>query len=206
MKEKGKTSYRKVGCLFCFWHLCRIMKLAFCILFFLTLLACSHSRYDQMYTKAKDSGIHNDSLFLSFEFGMSQDSFFNRCKEINASAGLFDSSGKLRVGRKIKINSEDFQMNFYPVFVENELAVMPFELHHVSYSQWNKQYYAGEILPGIVKYFSEEFALELEEFNHPEIGSAFLAFTGNRRLRLYRKTQKLVGGEFMDMSDKFNAE
>jgi len=174
------------------------------LLFILT--SCAKGKYTEIYEAAKQSNIQSDSLFLGFEFGISQDSFFNRCQVINESAGLYDSASKLRVGRKIDLDGTSYLMNFYPIFVEEKLAVMPFEIHHESYSQWNKQFYAEQILTKIKAYFTKEFNLKFEEFKHPEIGFAYIAFTGNRRLRIYVKDQKLVGGEFMDMSDKFSSE
>lgn len=156
-----------------------------------------------MLEEAKTSGIQEDSLMLGIQFGMTQDSFFSYCQKYNQNGEIFDSGSPLQAARKINWNGNNFQMNFYPNYKSDKIHKLEFECFHEGYSQWNKQYYSESILEDIKTYFEKEFQLRMESFDHEKFGKAYVAFTGNRRLRIFIKNQKMIGGEFLDMTDQF---
>jgi len=156
-----------------------------------------------MFAEAKASEIQEDSLLLGIHFGISQDSFFNYCQVLNQERKIFDSNSKLRVARRINWKKNNFQMNFYPTYISDKLHRLEFECIHEAYASWNKQYFSETIIDDIKSYFEQEFQIKMEDFDHDKFGKAFVNFTGNRRLRIYIKDQKTVGGEFLDMTIEF---
>ena len=156
-----------------------------------------------MFLDAKSSEIQEDSLMLGIRFGMNKDQFFKHCESINSTEKIFDSATKLRIGRPIKSNGKDFMMNLYPTYLFEKINKLEFECYQQSYSKWNKTAHAENILTDIKSYFEKEFQIKMEEFNHEKHGKAYVHFKGNRRLRIFIKSEKLVGGEFLDMTDEF---
>lgn len=157
-----------------------------------------------MFTDAKASNIQQDSLMLGIQFGISQDSFFNYCKALNQEKKIYDSNdNKLRVARKFKWEDQNFQMNFYPTYISDQLHRLEFEVFDEAFARWNEQSKSKLVIDVVKDYFEDEFQITMEDFDHKKFGRAYVNFTGNRRLRIYLKNEKLVGGEFLDMTNEF---
>jgi hypothetical protein len=171
--------------------------------FFLCLTSCKKGKYQTMLATASTSGIQEDSLTLGIRFGMTKEDFFDHCQKYNQAGDIFDSGTPLQVGQRITWKENQYQMNFYPQYESEKINKLDFEFYHTGFSKWNKQVYSKEIIPEIKSYLEKEFNLTMEEFDHEKYGKAYVVFTGNRRLRIFLKNQKMVGGEFLDMTDQF---
>lgn len=176
----------------------------FILSFLLILISCKEGKYHDMLVKAKASNIQQDSLMLNIQFRISQDSFFQHCQVLNQEKKIYDSNAnKLRVARKFNWKGQNFQMNFYPTYISDQLHRLEFEIFDEAFARWNEKSKSKLFIEVIKDYFENEFNIEMEDFDHEKFGRAYVNFTGNRRLRIYLKNEKLVGGEFLDMTEEF---
>ena len=122
--------------------------------------------------------------------------FFNYCKKLNQEKEIYDSGAPLRVARNFEWEGKTYQMNFFPKYKFDAINELEFEIFHPGYSNWNKELNSKNLISKIKSYFEKEFQIQMQEFDHDKFGKAYVAFTGNRRLRIFIKNEKSEFSKF----------
>lgn len=166
------------------------------------LVSCQQSEYEQMVGRELASGERHDTLFLGLYLGMTADSFFLHCKELNQQQLVKDGPGSLSVEYKLKeALPAAATMNFYPDFYEGQVFRMPVSFHYDAWAPWNKELFADSLLPEVVLMLEEWYGDGFIEMQHPERENlrVFVKVDGNRRIRVWRKDDRFVFADFTDL-------
>lgn len=184
-----------------------LMKRTFLIPLILTslafLAACGPgNEYQRLYEREMASGIRHDSLFLGYYFGMTADSFFKHCFQLNKEGLIKEGMAAASVQYEPEEFNKEVFMYFYPTFDKEtrEITDMPVMFTYQSWAPWNKQYSADSLLPKVLDMFTGWYGGEFIEVTHPEKGTVHIAMQGNRRIRAFVRDLQYVQVFITDMS------
>jgi hypothetical protein len=153
-----------------------------------------------------------DSLFLGFYFGMERKDFFDLCWEMNRQKKFTHGPTNQKVEYILKDELDHpVYMRFYPYFYKDKIYQMPVTFTYEAWAPWNKDYSSNVLIEKLVPLMKKWYNVEFETTTHPEVGKAYAAVTGNRRISVFVKddqfvqvvltdipAEKLIKKEFMD--------
>ena len=176
-------------------------KILFIVSSIFFLASCQmQSDYDKMVEKEMAKGIRQDSIFLGMTFGMTADSFYEHCKEMNRKGYFFNGPSN----RSVQFDISDQlrhpgKIFFYPTFYEGKIYEMPASFAYDAFT-WNDSYGVDSLMVDVLG-LVEEWYGEFKEFKHPEKESVYVNVNANRRIRVYKnRNDNSVNAVFTDLS------
>ena len=168
----------------------------------MTLGACQKSEYHQMVTRELASGERHDELLLGLEFGMSRDSFFQRCFALNR-AGL--------VHQGMKNNTVEYplpdttakgpaRLNFFPEFHEDRLVRMPVTFRYDRWAPWKPELDVEKMIPDVVALLEDWYGPGFVPFGTEKTGKGWVKVDGNRRILVTKEDIQRVKFTFQDLT------
>lgn len=173
----------------------------FFLMSLLVLAGCQmNSEYQEWVDKELASGVREDSIFLGMTFGMTSDSFYDHCWDMNKKGffknGPTNSNVEFDISDQLK---HPGKMYFYPTFYQGKIYEMPVAFSYDAFA-WADDY-SIDTLFNDVKDMMEYWYGPFKEFKHPSKGSVFVNIKGNRRIRLFKNNLKeSVNAVFTDLS------
>ena len=169
-----------------------------CLLFL--LFSCvEQSQYTRTVNAELAKGVRYDSLFLGIHFGISQDSFYNLCFELNEQGTIKEGPHNMTAEYKIPGLEEDIRMNFYPDYHNDKIFRMPVDFHYPKWAPWNKGYFSDKLLPEVIKILEDWYGEGFFEVKSEDGIQLFVKVDGNRRISVRIKDEKLVRATFTDL-------
>jgi hypothetical protein len=186
------------------------MKLAgsiFIVLFM--LIACSEdsgmNKYNDLIKKELASNKRVDSIFLGIHFGMTQQSFFMHCWEMNKKGILTDGNdptGNMTVlhklGKELKYPAS---MNFYPDFQDSTIWKMRVDFHYDGWVPWNKALGADSLVQDVLKMYKKWYSEgnSFIQIDDEKRGTVYVKVDGNRRITIKKYDDVFVNVDYIDM-------
>lgn len=159
------------------------------------------SEYEQAVEKGLASGERHDSIFFGLQLGMTADSFYKHCWELNKTQkfkqGQFNTS--------VEYSMDEFKypavMNFYPTFnEEGVVAEMPVMFNYKGWAPWNKKLWADSLVLQVKGLMEKWYGPGFIEMKHPEKGTRYVKVDGNRRIILWAVDDQYVKALFSDLT------
>lgn len=177
-----------------------------CLLF--NLIACEvPTDYQQMKKRELASGVQNDSLFLGMYLGMTRDSFFKHCWQLNKDKLISHGQMNMSVEYDLKELSESAKMNFYPNFYEDKIYEMPAMITDSRWAPWNPEATSDSIKTDVKNLMEKWYGEGFIKVEHPKKnGFAWVKVDGNRRISIQRQDHRIVRVDFTDLNVEDEAE
>lgn len=168
-----------------------------CTSFF--LISCGEkTEYQQRLETEQSKDIRVDSLFLGYYFGMNSSEFFDHSWDLNRREIV---TGQQRIHYKIDELKSPASMAFYPLFRYDKIYKYPIEVHYDGWAPWNKDLFSDTLMVDIVHLFEQKYGSNFFKSIHPESQKeAFIDIQGNRRIAVFRKDDRIVNIEFLDLT------
>ena len=185
------------------------MRLRVCksaLLFLIIFLVACQSEYTSLVEDELASGIRNDSIFYSFEFGQTKTEFYNVCWEYNRKK-IFTHGPSNNYVQAI-LHPKDtadvkgkIRMLFYAKFnKEEEIIAMDVKFSHVAWAPWNKDLQADQLLPKVkdtlLKWYPGNDFIKVKDI--------LVKVDGNRQIRLKQESDQDVSVVIEDMEYRYN--
>ena len=153
-----------------------------------TLAACSKKQqYDSLVEKELASGVRHETLFLGLSLGMSSESFYKKCWDLNKQGLIRQGSGNTTVAYEMEEELKfSTKVNFYPTFFEDKIYEMPVEFKYKAWAPWNKQMQSDSLQIDILSLFEEWYGKGFLEISPNARKKAFVKVDGNRRISIYK--------------------
>lgn len=159
----------------------------------------SNTSYDSLARKSLDSSIKNDSLFLGYQFGMSAEEFQEISWEMNQEGII---SGYTKIVYSFNDLKSKATMEFFPIFQDNKIVRIPVSIGYDGWSPWLDELHPEYLIIDLIDYYKKIYSSEFIEVFIPSINqNAFVAFSGNREIRLYQNSPNTVMVDFIDLSN-----
>ena len=168
------------------------MRGKFYLLIFLitiiTLTSCSKKQhYESLVERELASGVRNDTLFLGLTLGMTSESFYKKCWDLNKQGLIRQGSGNTSVAYEMKEELKFIaDVNFYPSFFEDKIYEMPVQFKYKAWAPWNKQMGADSLQVDILSLFESWYGNGFFEISPSERKKAYVKVDGNRRISIYK--------------------
>ena len=133
-----------------------------------------------------------DSLFMGFYFGMERKAFFDLCLEMNKQKKFTHGPTNQNVEYILNELDHPVYMRFYPYFYKDKIYQMPVTFSYEAWAPWNKEYSANALIDKVVPMLKKWYNVEFETTTHPEVGKAYAAINGNRRITVFVKDAQFV--------------
>jgi hypothetical protein len=160
-----------------------------------------YSEYHEMLDQELESGVRNDSLFLSLHFNMTRKDFFATCWDLNKQGYIQQGPQNLSV--QYLLNDEmrhPATFNFYPQFHEDKIYRMPVEISYQVANPTDPSKSADSLLMDVkdlmTSWYGDGF-IYLE--NEDEGKRLFVKVDGNRRIRIFKKNLSTIAVDITDM-------
>lgn len=175
------------------------------VLVVFSFVGCRQSPYDHMEAKELARNVRYDSLFLGTHFGMLRKDFYTSCWELNKKGLITQGPGNLSVQYELdttQLKSKAF-MRFYPNFNNDTIHEMPVEFIYEAWAPWNENLSADSLLVDVKNLFERWYGGSFTLFESEEKNlKVWVKVDGNRRIRLYVKSNSTVKVEFVDLTVK----
>ena len=158
------------------------------------------SEYQRMKARELASGVQQDSLFLGMYLGMTRDSFFKHCWELNKQEILTHGQMNISVEYKLAELRPSTKMNFYPNFYQDKIYEMPVLISDSSWAPWNKSASSDSIKTEVKELMEDWYGKGFIKVEHPTRGMAWVKVDGNRRISIYRQDDRNVRVVFTDLN------
>ncbi|MBK8554840.1 MAG: hypothetical protein IPL65_03280 [Lewinellaceae bacterium] len=169
------------------------------VVLMLGLSACQPD-FKDMVEKEKATGIRNDSLFLGYHFGMSQDSFYKHSFHLNQQGVVTNGPENNSVLYAISGYDHPIDMNFYPDFEDRKIYKMLVLFNYNAWAPWNKQLFTKNLLPHVLDLLSKWYGKELIKYKDDK-GLPFWAVAdGNRMIKVIVQNERLIRVNIIDSS------
>lgn len=173
-------------------------------LFFLTLLpifitACEQkSEYEQRLETELAKDVRVDSLFLGYYLGMPQEEFFEHSWQLNQQEIV---TGQRTINYQISELKSPASMDFYPQFKDGKIYQMPVEVHYDGWAPWNREFFSDTLMIEMVDLYEEKYGSNFFKSVHPESKKqAYIDIQGNRRISIFKRDDRIVTIEFLDLT------
>lgn len=168
-------------------------------LFFLFLISCSsNSDYQSMVERGLQSDVRNDSLFLSYYFGMSNDDFYDESWQLNRQEMI---TGLVDVEYQLQDLKGPATMKFFPEFKNDVIVRMPVTIGYDAWAPWNEEFWPERLVEDLIVYYGEVYGAEFREVYVPEIERRVqVSIHGNREIRIYKNSETTVMVDFRDLN------
>lgn len=182
------------------------------VIAFITISSCSEKqKYQQLVERELASGIRQDSLFLNLELGMSSESFYKTCWELNKRGLIRQGSGNTTVLYEMNDDLKfPAELNFYPTFYEDKIYEIPVQIKYKSWAPWNRPMQSDSLQMDVLSLFKKWYGDNFIVASSPDPErKAYVKVDGNRRISIYRdkSNDAIVWALFTDLSkeDEFKA-
>ena len=155
----------------------------------ISIASCSEKqKYEQLVQKELSSGVRHDSLFLNLELGMSSESFYKICWEMNKRGLIRQGSGNTTVLYEMKDDLKfPADLNFYPTFFEDKIYEIPVQVQNKGWAPWNKPTQSDSLQQDVLSLFKRWYGDNFIEVSAPDPNhTAYVKVDGNRRISIYR--------------------
>lgn len=171
----------------------------------ITIFSCSEKqRYNRLVQNELASGIRHDSLFLNLELGMTSESFYKICWEMNKHGLIRQGSGNTTVLYEMKDDLKfPAELNFYPTFFEDKIYEIPVQIKYKAWAPWNKPMQSDSLQLDVLSLFKKWYGDDFMEVSSPDPKHmAYVRVDGNRRISIYRDKDNdaMVWALFSDLS------
>lgn len=173
-----------------------VLILSFTVLF---VFSCEpKSEYQQRLETELSKDIRVDSLFLGYYLGMPQEEFYEHSWELNSNEVV---TGQLTIHYVLNDMKSPASMEFYPQFKDGKIYQMPLEVHYDGWAPWNRDLFADSLMVHMKQRYEEKYNAEFFESVHPETQKpAFIDIQGNRRISIFKRDDRIVSIEFLDLT------
>lgn len=173
------------------------LALTICSVFLVS--ACSEkSEYESMVEEELESGKVVNDIFLGYTFGMTRREFLDYSWDLNQKEII---TGGTKVIYMLEDLKSTVKLEFFPEIKNNIVTKMPVNASYISWSPWNEQYNADELLMDMREYYEDTYSTTFKEVVIPEIEQiAWVSIEGNREIRMYKKTVNTIQINFIDLS------
>lgn len=172
--------------------------LIFSLLIIFVISCEQKSEYQQKLEIELSKDIRVDSLFLGYYFGMPQDEFYKHSWELNKNEIV---TGQQTIHYKLQNMKSPVSMEFYPQFKNGKIYQMPVEVHYDGWAPWNKDLFSDSLMVDIKERYEEQFNADFFQSVHPESEKqAFIDIQGNRRISIFKRDDRIVIIEFLDLT------
>jgi hypothetical protein len=166
----------------------------------LFLLSCSENRseYESMVKEGLDSGRVVNDIFLGYELGMTRKEFLDYSWDLNQKEIVTGGTKVIYLLEELK---STVRLEFFPEIKNNVVTKMPVSASYISWSPWNEQYNADELLNDMRLYYEETYNTTFRNFELPENDQiVWISIEGNREIRMYKKSVNTIQINFIDLS------
>lgn len=158
------------------------------------------SDYERMLARELASGQQHDSLFFGIYLGMTADSFYKHCWQLNRTQKFKEGQYNTSVEYTMDELEYPAAMNFYPVFNDSGLIEeMPVLFNYKGWAPWNSRLWADSLLLDVRVLFEQWYGPGLIEMQHPDKGTRLVKVDGNRRIILWAVDEQYVKALFSDL-------
>ncbi|WP_340105655.1 hypothetical protein [Rhodohalobacter sp. 8-1] len=170
--------------------------------FSILLFGCSNkSEYERKVQEGLNSEKEVNEIFLGYEFGMSREEFLESSWEMNQQQII---SGGVNIVYLLEDLKSTVSLEFYPQFQNGVISKMPVSASYISWSPWNEQYNADELLKDLKVYYEEFYSTTFSQVDVPGIETTpWISIEGNREIRMYKKSVNTVQIDFIDISKAY---
>jgi len=177
-----------------------ILKISITLGFICFLLGCAHqTEYESMVQQGLNSDREINDIFLGYEFGMTREEFLQSSWEMNQQQVI---TGGVKIEYLIEDLKSTVKLEFYPEFENGVISKMPVSASYISWSPWNEQYNANELLKDLKTYYEDLYSTTFKQVDVPGIADdvPWVSIEGNREIRMYKKSVNTIHVEFIDLS------
>ena len=171
------------------------------IIFSGLLLTGCKSEYEQLVERELASGERHDSLFFGLYLGMTADSFYKHCWELNKTKKF--KQGQFNTSVEYTMDELEYPavMNFYPTFNDvGVVAEMPVMFNYKGWAPWNKKLWADSLVLQVKDLMEKWYGPGFIEMKHPEKGTRYVKVDGNRRIILWAVDEQYVKALYSDLT------
>lgn len=163
------------------------------------LISCEpENEYDKRLEAELSKNIRVDSLFLGYYLGMSREAFYAHSWDLNSKEIV---TGQQTVNYKITELESPATMDFYPQFKNEKIFQMPLEVHYDGWAPWNRHLFADTLITDMVELYEKKYDADFFKSVHPESQKeAYIDIQGNRRISIFKRDDRIVFIEFLDLS------
>ncbi len=162
-------------------------------------LGACKSDYEKMLSRELATGIRQDSLVFGMKLGMTRDSFFKHCFQLNLDGLVTSGPTNTTALYKVLDAGKPIDFNFYLKFNANKAVMMDATFSYPQWSFWNKDQASAVLMPEAVGILKKWFNCDFLELQKKE-QRVFVAVQGNRQIRVFLKNDQYVGVEIKDLT------
>lgn len=148
---------------------------------------CSKSEYDTLVKAEMNKNVIYDSLFMTMEFGITKQEFFNRCWKLNKQELVKQGPRNNFVEYKLKDRSDadkTITMLFYGTFNDEKIMTgLDLKFYYEAWSLWNKSLHSNVLLEAVQdslkSWFPGNDFIKVNLKNQKEV---LVKIDGNRRI------------------------
>lgn len=163
-----------------------------------SLIGCNSEQDGSMFLYNGEA--RQDSLFLGYYFGMSQQEFFDYSFKLNAQKVITNGSGAEIVKKESRLKA-DARMSFYPKFKNDKIFMMPVIYSYDGWAPWNTHLFADSLLVDLLEVYEDSLNVDFKRFEQdttPEV--YYLHRIDNQEIRMHTLSDSKVLVTFMDLS------
>ena len=146
-----------------------------------------------------ESGVRNDSLFLGYYLGMSQQDFYDHSWELNKQRKVKQGQFNRSVEYQITDQEERIQMNFFPTFENGAIANMPVVFTYTAWAPWNKELWSDKLILHVRDILEDWHNIKFELVRDKNGTPCFVNVSGNRRIIINLQDDQKVNTVYSDM-------
>jgi hypothetical protein len=134
-------------------------RITLLIAFFFILSSCgqfksSDELNQEIITSLSVTENKQDTLFLGYRFGMSQEEFFTHSWDLNKEGLVLNGSGAEIVQYTDELKSRT-KKSFYPVFENDKITAMPVIYTYTGWAPWNSHLTSDSLQLDLVEYIGD---------------------------------------------------
>lgn len=168
------------------------------LLILLTISCSSNEDYQSMVERGLQSDVQNDSLFLRYHFGMSNDEFYDESWDLNSQEII---TGLVDVEYKLQDLKSPATMKFFPEFENDVIVRMPVTIGYDAWAPWNQEFWPESLIEDLIVYYGEVYGADFREVYVPDIDRrAHVSVNGNMEIRIYKNSETTVMVDFRDLN------
>lgn len=172
------------------------------LLFFISaifVVSCEpENEYQQRLETELSKDIRVDSLFLGYYLGMSQEEFYEHSWQLNKQEIV---TGQQTIHYRLENLKSPASMEFYPQFKEGQIYQMPVEIHYDGWAPWNRDLFADSLMVEVAELYEEKYSADFFQAIHPESQKkALIDIQGNRRISIFKRDDRILMIEFLDLT------
>lgn len=171
-----------------------------------SLLAGCRSDYEKLVDRELASGIRHDSLFLGLRLGMSRDSFYRHCFDLNHAGLVTNGPENNTVLYAVSGYPYPIDMNFYPDFEQEKIYKMAVVFNYQAWAPWNKALFSDKLVVDVLDLMTKWYGPGFLALKTPEGKPFWVKVNGNRQILVSIQNERNVRVEISDLTVKPTAK